>query len=315
MGSQLFGSHAAWLLLGFLVSQTHTYYRNPSKDHPIFKILVYALVLSTVAQSATEGFFENSFLVFEWGNPGPLFVNQSSATTTLVDLHPLFDAVPALFVQFYFTWRIWTFCTAVYGRRVKLLAVAFCLFIILASTCAFLAVVTLTALLLTPTPEPVSIVAPFFLVWTVTTVVADAAITACMMTMLYNARANFYFGEMRDRTTRLIRLTIQTGLLTSILALPIGPLYFRDQPGGEYGLTIFLLNKSYLISLLANLNFRWYRPIQHFPEESNVVISAPHTSTRTFDSRGNHPVGGNWNGDLSGSSSDNPSRAGQGPST
>ena len=42
---------------------------------------------------------------------------------------------------------------------------------------------------------------------------------------LYHAKSSAYFGETRDRISRLLRLTLQTGFLTSILALPVAPRY------------------------------------------------------------------------------------------
>jgi hypothetical protein len=86
-------------------------------------------------------------------------------------------------------------------------------------------------------------------VWTVPTAVADITITVCMIVIvsrnipvkdshpyshvhqLYHARSSSYLGETRDRLSYLYRLTIQTGFLTSILALPIAPLYFRGTAG------------------------------------------------------------------------------------
>jgi hypothetical protein len=53
---------------------------------------------------------------------------------------------------------------------------------------------------------------------------------------LYHAKSSLYFGESRDRITRLLRLAIQTGLLTSILALPVAPLYSQGETG-IYALT------------------------------------------------------------------------------
>ena len=82
--------------------------------------------------------------------------------------------------------------------------------------------------------------------WTVLTTVVDVTITASMMTIvsyavprslssilllsfqLYHAKSSAYFGQTRDRISRLLRLTVQTGFLTSILALPIAPLVFRE---------------------------------------------------------------------------------------
>jgi len=98
-----------------------------------------------------------------------------------------------------------------------------------------------------------------------------------MMTILYHAKASACFGETRDRFSRLLRLTIQTGFVTSILALPIAPLYIHVQVG-IYTLTCFLLGKSYAISLLANLNARSYRPTQIHGKKVKKEAALSHLS-------------------------------------
>jgi hypothetical protein len=50
---------------------------------------------------------------------------------------------------------------------------------------------------------------------------------------LLNAKANVYFGKTRDAISRLLRLTVQTGFLTSILAIPIIPLFLESSPTGS----------------------------------------------------------------------------------
>jgi len=63
---------------------------------------------------------------------------------------------------------------------------------------------------------------------------------------LYQAKSSAYFGETRDRISRLFRLTVQTGFLTAVLAIPIAPLYVAV-PGTE------AYSISYVDSLYAHL--------------------------------------------------------------
>lgn len=76
------------------------------------------------------------------------------------------------------------------------------------------------------------------------------------MVILYHAKSNTLLEETQDRLSRLFRLTIQTGLLTTVIAIPIGPLFRHDGFQRTYLLPLFLLGKSYVLSLLANLNAR-----------------------------------------------------------
>ena len=59
-----------------------------------------------------------------------------------------------------------------------------------------------------------------------------------LASQLYDAKSHAYFGETRDRISHLLRLTLQTGFLTSALALPIAPLYLIYQDSSRiYDLT------------------------------------------------------------------------------
>jgi len=79
-----------------------------------------------------------------------------------------------------------------------------------------------------------------------------------MIIILYHTRTGASSGETYDRISHLLRLTIQTGFLTSALAI----INIPWSATGNNVLTIpfFLLGKSYVITLLANLNARTTQP-------------------------------------------------------
>jgi hypothetical protein len=52
-----------------------------------------------------------------------------------------------------------------------------------------------------------------------------------MAFQLYHAKSGSYFGEIHDKISRLRAITIQTGFLTAILAIPIAPLYTSGPVG------------------------------------------------------------------------------------
>jgi len=143
---------------------------------------------------------------------------------------------------------------------IRLFAAAICVFIIFSSTCAFALAITFAALFYTPVAISQSTISVVVVAWSVSAALADIVIVICMVIILRNAKSRAYFGETRDRISRLLRLTIQTGLLTTILALPTGPVFLRAQDSSMYALPLFLLGKSYVISLLFNLNARAYKP-------------------------------------------------------
>jgi len=120
------------------------------------------------------------------------------------------------------------------------------------------------------------------LIWTIASAVADVAITLSMMTILMNAKSRSTIKETRNGISQLLRVTIQTGFLTSTLAIPIGPLYLSGTEG--YELTWFPLGKCYLISLLANLNARSHHPtVRSALARNNVPVRGTQMS---FQDRG-----------------------------
>jgi len=278
MASLFFGNSLAWLFLGFLAVQTYTYYTRSSNDHPVFKTLVYCSVLIATTETAAAAFVAYCLLVSGWGNPLVL-AEPSRAFTTLLGLQPLFDAPPALFVQFFFTWRIWTFCMAVCRRKVKLLVAAICIFLVITSVGSFISGILLIVVQL-DTKTPLSVTSTI-LVRVISIIVVDLIITTCMMVILFRAKNTSYFGETRDRISRLIRLTIQTGLLTTVLAIPIAPLFYFNQQG-LVSLTCFFLGKSYVISVLANLNARSHRSYPGSTKEGIEAIALPPLSSIHF---------------------------------
>jgi len=98
-----------------------------------------------------------------------------------------------------------------------------------------------------------SFVQASYLLWLTTAPVVDLILTTCSFIMLYHARANSDFRKTHDKLAKLIKLTVQTGFLTSALAVISLAL---STSFGVYVLPWYVLDKSYVIWLLANLNAR-----------------------------------------------------------
>jgi len=91
--------------------------------------------------------------------------------------------------------------------------------------------------------------------WNLSSAVVDVTITICMTSLLLHAKASSCLKDTHDLLSRLIRIVLQTGLLTSILAILVVPLFLAEL-NGLYAIPWYILGKSYIISLLANLNAR-----------------------------------------------------------
>jgi len=185
MGTELLGRNTAWLLLGFLACQTYTFYTSASssKDHPHFKSLVYRMILLVTAESAVKAYVSFTLLVSGWGDDLVL-AKMPFPARLLQDMQLLVDAITALLVQMFFTWRIWTFCMATFRRKTKKCVVRFCGFVVLASVCALVAVVGLFVAFVSMRSWPTK---PTFFVWAISTATADVTIIICMIAFFYRA--------------------------------------------------------------------------------------------------------------------------------
>jgi len=94
------------------------------------------------------------------------------------------------------------------------------------------------------------------IIWTVSAAAADTIITACMLGMLGHAAYMTDFAQTWGMLLRLCRLTFQSGLLTTILAIGIVIAFLTEKEGAMHTFTAYLLGKSYPMSLLASLNAR-----------------------------------------------------------
>ena len=102
-----------------------------------------------IAEKVVTGFGAYGEFVSGWGSPlVAVLVDDTSIVDDLVfvfaalckphsthielvaENEPLKGAMP---VQFFFTWRIWTFCMSVCRRMMKLVVIAVCLFILCVS--------------------------------------------------------------------------------------------------------------------------------------------------------------------------------------
>jgi len=101
MAVQLFGTNVSWLLLGFVVAQTHSYYTRSAHDSLLLKTLVYGSLFVTIIQSVLEGYFTYGYLDGGWGNP-MVGEDVSMAFALTQNLEPVLDSLVGIFIQLFF---------------------------------------------------------------------------------------------------------------------------------------------------------------------------------------------------------------------
>ncbi|EEB99312.1 hypothetical protein MPER_01030, partial [Moniliophthora perniciosa FA553] len=122
----------------------------------------------------------------------------------------------------------------------------------------------------------------FFIVvilWLVSTTLADIIITTTLV--IYLKRRKTGFKKTDSQLDRIIRLTVQTGLLTAIWAMVDLLVYLLD-PTGTHLIFNCVLPKLYTISFLSSLNSRNWR----LDDDENILSYA------SQDSAGLRNIGG-----------------------
>ncbi|KAF8575759.1 hypothetical protein K439DRAFT_1641143 [Ramaria rubella] len=246
MAPPFFGNNFACILLGLLLAQTYTYYISFKNDNPWLKAFVYSSITLGLLESGLESFVGYTYLVGGWGDTNLLMVPPKPLL-----FQPVCDALLGYMVQSFYIWRIWTFgqniatkCICVFLATLSLMSFACAI----AVPVVFLHI-DVQALLLSATRDVTTI-------WLVSAAVVDIIISISMIIILQNAKSKTYFSETRDIISRLSRQTLQTGTLTSLLALAILFCFTQIHVGNMHTLFAYLLGKSYAMSLLANLNAR-----------------------------------------------------------
>ncbi|KAF8573461.1 hypothetical protein K439DRAFT_968004 [Ramaria rubella] len=227
--------------------QAYEYHIQDHRDPWLLRFCVYGTLFLTVSQTAVETYCGTYYFVQHWG--------QASAISTppkpLV-FQTLFDGIVGFMVQIFFLWRIWVFVRhSLFGRVLTVFAG---LVSLLAFACSlaipiiFVQVDNL-ALLKQKTGN-------LNIVWLAATAATDLFIAVYMLIILNNARSRISFSETRDILSKYTRLTIQTGSLTFCVALMVLLIRVLLKVGTLHTLGTYLLGKSYVLSLLINLNVR-----------------------------------------------------------
>jgi len=244
---EYFGSILAWLFFGFVGLQFYQYAASRSRDPIWLKLLVYFVMILLVLQLGFETYSGYASLVAGWGDTTLIIIPPK-----YLILEPFFDAVLALCVQNFFVWRIWAF-------QRNLLATIFCAVISALSIIQTVGGIAIPALFFSIDVQSklVETTHVYNLLWLACGVAIDLLITISMTIILRDAQSRTLTQATKTKLGRLIRLTVQSGAFTAFLAIVILILFeFQAKIGLTQTIPGYMLGKSYVLSLLANLNIR-----------------------------------------------------------
>ncbi|KIK92132.1 hypothetical protein PAXRUDRAFT_591712 [Paxillus rubicundulus Ve08.2h10] len=228
-----FGYALSILLYGILIVQTFIYYTRFSKDSRRIRIYVWMLFgLETVSLA---------FVLFEMLQGASIrclvCIPLSILSSWSFEVISVLTGLISLMVHGFYCWRI----------RVMSRSWYIPIFVMVTSLvqCIFLGLDTMTVGLLG---------GPSSWIWMIADFLCDLIITIEIIRLLFRRSAASPFKHTRDLVTQLIKLTIETGAVTTVAMLL---LFSLSWGGGASQFSIFYsISRLYANCLLATLNAR-----------------------------------------------------------
>ncbi|KAF9546747.1 hypothetical protein CPC08DRAFT_675445 [Agrocybe pediades] len=239
VGPMLIGFTFNAILLGVMLTQVYIYYTSFKKDSKWIKLYVAILLVLDLANTVTEAIAIYQEVIVNFDNleslnfVRPVLMSQSAVTACIASA-----------VQFFYAWRIYNLTKSN----------TFPVLIILNGIVGFVASLVTSveigeSLLFSGLAKD----KPSITVWLASEVVGDILITIVLVTYLTTHRTGFKKSDML--IDKIIRITIQTGILTATFATVNLVVYLAD-PTGLHLLFNFVLAKLYSNTLMSTLNSR-----------------------------------------------------------
>ncbi|KAF9463530.1 hypothetical protein BDZ94DRAFT_1217899 [Collybia nuda] len=264
-GPLIVGYLLHWGLFGTLTIQLYLYYEAFPTDRLSYKSLVYGIYIIELAQTILVT--HDAFAVFGFG-----FGNLEA----VIDIHfnwftvPIMSGVVALIGQTFYAYRI-------HILSGSWIVPGFIVTISLISTVAGIiagAFSFIAGNLITLNNHRISVAVGF---WCSASAISDIIIAVCMTYCL--ARSDTGFRRTHALVTGLIRLTIETGTVTAIIALANLILFFAFPAHTYFGTPAVIMPKIYANTILVVLNARLQivggRSVYSSSTESTAVNSIP----------------------------------------
>ncbi|THV00188.1 hypothetical protein K435DRAFT_751437 [Dendrothele bispora CBS 962.96] len=226
--------------LGILTVQGYMYMKTYQKDRLWIKIFVAVLMLINYLNTIFMSMYLYDTLVVHFGNTdNVLHVHWLLATD------PIFNGIAAVYVQLFFVWRI------------KVLTGSFLTSgAILIPTIAGFVGAMASAATLRPGVNFAELInfKARVIVWLIGATVSDLMITFILVTYLRKHKRGFKASN--ELIDRIIRSTIQTGVLTSVIAGTDLVIYLIFPAQAWHFIFNVPLCKLYSVTLMSSLNSR-----------------------------------------------------------
>ncbi|KAJ7173916.1 hypothetical protein C8R43DRAFT_1102489 [Mycena crocata] len=243
---QLVGTQANWALLGTLTLQVYKFHICFPHEKMAIKALVYSLFLLEVVQTGITSHFAYSILVTGWGDPGVFVKLPWSSLAT-----PIFTGITSAVVQIFFARRIYI----LKGENIIYRVVA-AVIVLLALMQSLAGIISDARFAVTTAVAELQNLMIGVKVWLIGAAICDVVITVTMIVILSQFRQKTPWKRTDSIITRLIYNTVETGAITTIVAIADVCLFIVYPANNLHQTPAFMLGKLYSNVLLVTLNTR-----------------------------------------------------------
>ncbi|KZV68628.1 hypothetical protein PENSPDRAFT_687083 [Peniophora sp. CONT] len=238
-GPVLAGVFLNLILLGISITQTYFFFNGSTKDKPWVKRFVVFIFFMDILNSIFGMVYMYDVLINHNGD-----VNAMSKSTWTFITDPISTAVIAGVVQMFFGWRV----KVLTGSTIAAVVIWFF------STVQFLAGIgTGIAGVIVPEFLKFRQFTPITVIWLTGSAICDVLITLMLVQYLRKQKTGHTYSDYI--VDRIIRLTVQTGMITSLVAI-INVILYLATPKAYDLVFNYMLAKLYTNSLLSSLNAR-----------------------------------------------------------
>lgn len=227
------------LLFGIMIAQVYVYHTSYKKDSWGLKCFVSYLFIADLVNAIFCFVYLYRTLIIDFGDAEALGVADWIFAT-----EPALTAIIASSVQLFFARRIWLLT-----KNWALVA----LVVVTSLTSGICGIMTAFEVGRTPNFVDFRNFEAVVSAWLGSTVACDAFITFILVHTLRKHKTGFQRSDMM--VDRIIRITVQTGFITMIIAA-LDLAFYLAVPSGLHLLFSFPLSKLYTNSLMSSLNSR-----------------------------------------------------------
>ncbi|KAF9443895.1 hypothetical protein P691DRAFT_808166 [Macrolepiota fuliginosa MF-IS2] len=238
-GPMLIGIIFNVLLYGIMIAQTYIYFTTYKKDRTWMKIFVFAVFLADTLNTIFDLVYIYESVIIHFADIAFL---QKANWRFATD--PAMTGIIELMVQLFFSWRIFVLTR----NWVSVIIV-----VALSITAGVCAIVTTYEIIIIPEFTKFQEFQNVVIVWLSCASAADIIITLILVRYLRSHKTGFRGSDLM--VDRIIRVSVQTGLITSMVAIVDLVVYLADSSGTHLMLN-FPLCKLYSNSLISSLNSR-----------------------------------------------------------